>query len=236
MFTDFINRISDGFKQLASAPIFVWYVCNIFYGLARVFPTQRALDVVPSKEPQIPTPVDVISTYSDKYKDKLKTINMRTRKYDDVIHEKEWEYLSNSQLIENTPFGNVLIYYSSHTDAFVYYSDRVLPYGCIDTVGRRYAITYRCIPLYIDGESAPDTQMVEDRVENTTPNVFVKFKSYNLKSKKTEATPTNNVKINRYTYGGKLANFMFLKTPKPVNKLTYADFKRKQANNKSNNP
>lgn len=184
---------------------------------------------------------DVITTrnaYVDKYKDRLKKFEHTTRKSADTINETEWEYLTNSQLLENTPFGNVLMHYSSKLDSFVYYSDRVIPYDYVDTVGRRYAITYQCTPLYItnyekeeqstDPVTSPDRSdtVVHYEKEQKPNSVFAKLKSCRVK-KTNEQTVACNVKINRYTYAGKLSNFTFLKQTKPTKKLSYSEFKNK---------
>jgi hypothetical protein len=56
-------------------------------------------------------------------------------------------------------------------------------------------------------------------------NVFVKLKTYRAPRK--ENTINTVHKINRYTYGGKMANFLFLKKNNPIKKLSYLDYKNK---------
>jgi hypothetical protein len=178
------------------------------------------------------------NAYLDKYKDKLKKFEHTTRKYVDIINETEWDHLMNSQLLETTPFGNVLMHYSSKLDSFVYYSDRVIPYDYVDTVGRKYAMTYQCTSLYITTleKEDPLTETVTSadnldaciqyEKEQKLPSVFAKLKRPRVKKTNENAVPCNG-KINRYTYAGKLSNFTFLKQTKPTKKLSYSDFKNK---------
>ena len=197
-----------------------------------------ALDNKPNNTQKI---VDIVKheiDYSDKYKDRLNPFSKCVRKFDDVPVASTWKHLTTCQLLEYTPLGNVLMYYDSEKDAFVYFSDRVLPYNYIDTVARRYVITYNCTLLYFDVNNK-DSCMVLDTVvtnplvdgeiqknnKNSTDGVFVKFKSYN--APKTTVVKNVQHRINRYTYGGKLANFVFLKNPPPKKKFSYSEFKSK---------
>ena len=167
--------------------------------------------------------------YEDKYKERLSPFASVLRKYNDVPDPLHWRHLEHTQLLEHTPFGNVLMYYDPSKDTFVYYSDRVLTYGIVDTVARRYVLMHNCTILYFDVCSEDSFQQENTVVVNgptaISRKAFAKFKSYN--TPKHEVVKYKNHKINRYTYGGKLANFMFLKkTPTTQKVFSYADFKR----------
>jgi len=56
----------------------------------------------------------------------------------------------NNFIIENTPLGNVSMYYNSERECFEYYSDRVIPYRYLETVGKKYVYTFRCKDIFID--------------------------------------------------------------------------------------
>ena len=142
----------------------------------------------------------IIVKYEDKYRDdyvKLQPICLST---------KEKENLKNNFIMENTPLGNVIMYYNYEKNGFVYYSDSTMPYRFLETVGRKYIVTFRCkdssIFEYDDDnneDSAENTNEPEiavttqnnDMVDNiksndicaTKPklpkNVFAKFKNYN---------------------------------------------------------
>lgn len=183
------------------------------------------------------TPLKKIE-YEDKYKSELLKYSEYIRKDTHVIDVNNWKYLRNNILIENTPLGNVILYYDSVKDSFCYYSDRIIPYKYIDTVCRKYVIRFNCVPLYFDINNNMNTiinkELDEEKVggggcgkEN---NIFVKLKSYN-KSNKGEGQSTAKVEIcsyiNRYTYEGKLMSFNMLQKPEKK-KFSYLDFKNKQ--------
>jgi hypothetical protein len=118
-------------------------------------------------------------------------------KYEDK-YKKEFELAESSGtienlkyniLMENTPNGNVLIFYDSTKDSFVYYSDKVIPYRFLDTVGRKYAIHFKCKNVYIIDKS---------QAKNHKSRLKIDVKEC----------------ANRYMYLGKIANFSFLQKVK----------------------
>lgn len=59
--------------------------------------------------------------------------------------------LSLKTVTETTPRGDVLMYYSSKLNSFVYHSKtKEIPYKYLETVARKYVIEYKCKSLYID--------------------------------------------------------------------------------------
>lgn len=186
-------------------------------------------------------PPTQLSVYVNSYKDKLAVFSRYTRNYTDDPKESDWKHLLNSILMEYTPLGNVLMYYDSSKDSFVYFCDRIIPYECIDTVARRYVLTYNCTKIYVDSTN-PDsvlrhsvvvTNPQTDQQEKTagaknvleSDKVFAKLKTY--RAPKKETISYTDHKINRYTYGGKIANFLFLKKNNPTKSLSYGEFKNK---------
>lgn len=112
-----------------------------------------------------------------------------------VINER-LNTLINNVIMENTPLGNVVMMYDNKRETFNFYSDNTIPYRFLETVSRKYVITYNCRPLYIDMEE--ELKLYENKMneheenENkknsekaNTPvkNVFAKFKSYNTEGK-----------------------------------------------------
>ena len=104
--------------------------------------------------------------------------------------------LINNVIMENTPLGNVIMMYDNNRETFNFYSDNMIPYRFLETVARKYLITYNCRPLYIDMEEELkiyETKMLDheetEKQTNLTPqseskkNVFAKFKSYNTEGK-----------------------------------------------------
>ena len=146
-------------------------------------------------EKEIIVPV-VVEKYEDKYK----------KEFESAETSKTVENLKYNILMENTPNGNVLMFYDSTNNSFVYYSDKVIPYRFLDTVGRKYVIHFKCKNVYIIDKSQYKNQ------------------------------PRGRLKIdvkecaNRYMYLGKIANFSFLQkvkksvTNKKLN-MSFKDFK-----------
>ena len=202
----------------------------------------------------IPQPTTVCicePKYEDKYKDKLLEHSLQIRSNYDTCDasmiEEEWKHLKNNILIENTPVGNVLMYYDSFKDTFIYYSDRIVPYKYLDTVGRKYVLQFKCVQLYYDQYPqhmpellllsptslfVPKTQIIPTGLstysvvapKKKTGDVFAKLKTYN-KPTVSELKDSSDQKINRYTYSGKLMNFLFLKKV-TSNKMSYAEYKK----------
>lgn len=148
-------------------------------------------------EKEIIIPV-VVERYEDKYK----------KEFEGAASCESVENLKYSILMENTPIGNVLMFYDSTNNSFVYYSDKVMPYRFLDTVGRKYVIHFKCKNVFIIDKSRPKPQ------NKTKGPLKVEVKEC----------------ANRYMYLGKIANFSFLQkvkknvTNKKLN-MSFKDFK-----------
>ena len=64
--------------------------------------------------------------------------------------EKDLENLKTNFILEKTPMGNVIMYYNHERSSFEYYTDNIIPYRILDTVARKYVLTYDCCELYVD--------------------------------------------------------------------------------------
>jgi hypothetical protein len=150
----------------------------------------------------------------------------------DSLKENARQYIIDEQLkkfkknyvIEHTPLGNVLMFYNHDKLAFEYYSDLTIPYRYLETVARKYALTYNYRPLYIDMEDELkeyEKKMEEkelrekearenDKLSNSNTNentnkkskdVYAKFKSYNKEAGtgrvNTAPPPKNSIPQNR---------------------------------------
>lgn len=100
--------------------------------------------------------VKYIKKYIDKYKN-LKNIELT----EDRLKELKLVYI-----IENTPLGNVLMYYNNDDETFSYYSDHSIPYRYLEVCSRRYVITYNCKNIHIDLEEELKNKENEKNVEN----------------------------------------------------------------------
>ena len=83
----------------------------------------------------------------------------------------------------------MLLFYNYEKLAFEYYSDLTIPYRYLETVSRKYVLTYSYRPLYVDMEEElkeyerkleeKEKTKSEVVVNNAKKQVFAKFKSYN---------------------------------------------------------
>ena len=147
--------------------------------------------------------------YKDKYFEnlnKLQSIDLS----DDFLNN-----LKNSIIIENTPKGNIIMFWNNKRETFTYYSDSTIPYSILEVVARKYVITYNCKKLYINmfielelaekkflelNSLKLEKQVIEPITETTEPikitpsNVFAKFKNYNKDNNKNVAISLDSSK------------------------------------------
>jgi hypothetical protein len=161
----------------------------------------------------------------------------------DCIYNEHFDKFVNNYVIENTPLGNVLMFYNNTKKGFEYYSDHSIPYKYLEVVARKYVKVFKCRCLYVNMED--ELKRVSDNVkeiDNTTDvskkrkAIFAKFKNYNKSAggpgsgaqsfaapKNNNISTKNNTHIgelllkensNHYIHSGKFYNFQFLKKVK----------------------
>lgn len=138
--------------------------------------------------------------FEDKYLDRFKATEEK-----DLTPEK-LDSLLNSFVMENTPQGNVVMFWDVKRDTFSYYADHLIPYRFLEVVGRKYVLLNDCRKLFIDMEEEIKTaeKKLEEKkkqkeeeeekqkqnkkdestdskiaVEQPKKSVFAKLKSYN---------------------------------------------------------
>ena len=159
--------------------------------------------------------------------------------YDD-LEEKEMtedfvKDLTLNVIREETPKGEVLMYYSHEYESFVYYAlTKEIPYKYLETLARRYVIIYDCKKLYIDirKEYEKGLNKYKELKENKTSEgvtggtagtggeggsekkkkqLFASFKTYNRKgevnAKQKDKIYILREKANRYSYRGKIEEY-----------------------------
>jgi hypothetical protein len=113
--------------------------------------------------------------------------------------------LKQNVLFETTPFGNVIMYYDTDKDSFIYYSDKTLSYPIINAVGKKYVLTFHCESLYNDVDSPTTIPAAEDPPvpvpaptrpvpESDAPSVADKSKSHVFAKFKNYRDPTTTTK------------------------------------------
>lgn len=186
-----------------------------------------------------------VASYENKYYDKYDEMESED------LDEEYVKTLKNNVLYEMTPKGRIIMYYDFEKESFTYYCDtKDVPYLYLETVARKYALTYHCKKIVIDIkrelDTAKETNVANDNKSKTlalvdakkTDNLFASFKSYNRKG--TGGSKTMNKKFilrqnaNRYSYSGKVNTYSFLKRneykiEKPMDKMDYETFKKLMA-------
>ena len=127
-------------------------------------------------------------------------------------------------IIEMTPIGNVIMQYDVNKEAFVYYSDNMIPFRYLETVARKYVCTYNCKELYVERHEVVHKDEEEKKPVKTKDLIQLKRNATKPAVSKVE------VKMNRYSNLGRFSNFnMLQKVERHVTDkkrlLTFSDFK-----------
>jgi hypothetical protein len=156
-----------------------------------------------------------------------------------LLVKKHLEQLFNNYIIEHTPLGNIIMRYNEAKGSFEYFSNNTIPYRYLESVGRKYVITYRCKSLFIDLEEelkkAEEKKNLKEDVKNVSNkynkesnrimlknNMQMKNRVENkiilppqIKSKLIEISSNEKHLLkenaNRYTWEGRLSSFNPLK-------------------------
>lgn len=189
-----------------------------------------------------PNKTDIVP-YENKYYDKFEELE------GDDLEEDDVKSLKQNVLYEMTPKGRIIMYYDFEKESFIYYCDtKDVSYLYLETVARKYALTYHCKKIVVDIKK----ELALARKTNESKNdgnkkvlvgvkadeLFATFKSYNRKG--SGGSKTMNKKFvlrqnaNRYSYSGKVNEFPFIKTneykvEKPMDKMDYETFKKLMA-------
>jgi hypothetical protein len=146
-------------------------------------------------------------------------------------------YWKRRILFENTPRGNVIMFYDPYKLAFAYYCDTSsMPYKILNAIAMKYVLSFHCIHLFVDNEVTPTdksspiiTALMVDapdksKKKNATTGIdmknapFVKFKKSDSRTsdKENDKTPIINYHHNKFVCVGKIINYSFLSHIKPV--------------------
>jgi hypothetical protein len=218
----------------------------LFYYFYRNFP-QISMDMFNSKDKDVSKDKNTteIVAYENKYYEKYDELESED------LDEEYVKTLKNNVLYEMTPKGRIIMYYDFEKESFIYYCDtKDVPYLYLETVARKYAVTYHCKKIVVDIKRELDTAKESSGTNDNkskaptivdakkTDNLFASFKSYNRKG--TGGSKTMNKKFilrqnaNRYSYSGKVNTYSFLKRneykiEKPMDKMDYETFKKLMA-------
>ena len=127
-----------------------------------------------------------------KLESELKTIEdnvmteteMETKAHEFII-DKKLDGFINNYIMEFTPLGNVYMRYNNYKKSFEYFSNNTIPYRFLESVARKYVMTFWCKPLFIDIEE--ELKIAEDKYNEEK-------KQMEIKEKERENVATNNPK------------------------------------------
>ena len=147
-----------------------------------------------------------------KLEDELKNIEnnimceteMKTKARESIINNKLDGFINN-YIMEFTPLGNVYMRYNNYKKSFEYFSNNTIPYRFLESVSKKYVMTFWCKPLFVnieeelkiaeekynDERKKNEDQVIKDQVikdqaikdhaikDNIPKNVVAQFKNYN---------------------------------------------------------
>jgi len=172
------------------------------------------------------------------------------------------EYWQQRILLENTPRGNIIMYYDAYKLGFAYYCDNAsLPYSIINAVVMKYVTTFRCRDFFIDIHVKPESQespllalykdeqpkRPEQKAPKLTSTAFAKLKNYREDTSKPAQSQPEQKTTNTIIYQGKIHNFSILQSAKkqPVTTKSsivfdstpvesYSEYKKRMAQQQQN--
>lgn len=100
----------------------------------------------------------------------------------EFILNKKLDGFINNYILEFTPLGNVYMRYNNFKKSFEYFSNNTIPYRYLETIGRKYVMTFRCKSLFIDLEEElkKSSKIASEKEKDLVINNSVsRFKSYN---------------------------------------------------------
>ena len=188
--------------------------------------------------------------YERKYLTELEQLEER------VLSDTELNELKNKIVRENTPDGEIIMFYNNNTKSYFYYTDiRNVSYKILDAVARCYAVTYNVKQVCVnykevwekaklealqqqkkDKEEKAE-EKAEEKEETKVKSVFADFKDYNRKTHSHASIKRRRYRIttdesNTFKYCGKIEDY---KTPEEKEenqrnekKLSFSEFKKMQ--------
>lgn len=152
------------------------------------------------------------------------------------------------QLLQYTPFGNVIMFYNAYKNGFSYYCDEQIPYSILNSIAMKYVLTYYCRDFFIDNSIIPkdkyspflhiheiEKAKTSSKKIDVSKGPFAKLKTYKPDKKDNREIKTENelqdfIK-NKFICCGKIYQYSPLpRKPKKAEKknipMNYSDFKQ----------
>jgi hypothetical protein len=177
-------------------PFAYFFFIVIYYKFKKFWKNQEILEEK-SERPIVKPQVKYEDKYIEEYK-KIEPVVLSTERLDSLKH---------TFLVENTPFGNLMMHYDHSRESFVYYSDNTIPYRFLEVASRRYVVQNNCKTIHVsmadelteaekklqekrkrekeqEKEKEKEKEEEKDKTsdEPVKKNVFAKLKNYNTSS------------------------------------------------------
>ena len=151
----------------------------------------------------------------EKYEDKYKLRDYWDWK--EINFDKDVETNDKNLTNDHTPDGNVFMRYNKENEGFEYWcDDKNIKYDYLDTVARKYCLSFNCCGIYQDRrksikdqkekeeESKKEAEKDDVQRKDEEESIFVKQKK--IDTKKTDrSTGEVALKSNKYIYKGKMS-------------------------------
>ncbi|MCX8483170.1 MAG: hypothetical protein ORN50_06275, partial [Crocinitomicaceae bacterium] len=135
---EFDNATFGFLLFLLFQPAAYFFVIYFYCKLKNLWPKKSNVQ----EEPEQPI-VKPIIKYEDKYLEEYKNIESL------VLSTERLDSLKHTFLIENSPFGNLMMHYDHSRESFIYYSDNTIPYRFLEVASRRYVIQNNCKSIHV---------------------------------------------------------------------------------------
>ena len=151
----------------------------------------------------------------EEYEKKLKEVEKMImteeemyKKARDIIINKKLDKLIDNYVLENTPLGNICMRYNNDKKSFEYFSNNSIPYRYLESVGRKYIMTYWCKPIFVDIQEElknaqeryeqekikkeDEKKKFEEESKKNPRKILAQLKNYNNQSKNVRTRPIKN--------------------------------------------
>lgn len=225
----FILFLNNSF-QLFKYYTFLLYICCV--DLVEVLDLYNGF-VDYTRDDDIQTKPIIIPKYEDKYINEYHLLETET------LQEDKKESLSHNFIMEKTPIGNVIMNYDFKKSSFLYYSDSTVPFRYLETIGRKYVITFKCKELFIDMNTEIENAKTI-KPEKTGKPIKTKDMIRQIQNPQNPVKTSIPIKVNtnRYTSMGRISNFKICKhvDRTKIDKhysISFSDFKKMNSNKTS---
>jgi len=234
-----LNNNPSGLQlfMLANAPFLLLHLYRSFYPIEK----PKITNILSETDEYIEQYKTKFQLNYDKYIESNKTF-LNGNMSSDFYSKEDYQTMISTEkneleiewkrriLFENTPRGNIIMYYDPYKLAFAYYCDTSsMPYSLLNAIAMKYVMNFHCIDLFVDNEYALDkigsplikTLFIEDKKLKTKEEKrngidmknapFAKLKKGTLDSnndKKNE--PEISFHRNKFICIGKIVNFSFI--------------------------